>query len=380
MKPVLSFYTNVPTPYQLDLFEELKKYYSLQIVYFSDSVSDRYWNLNSFNKEYKITFLKNTGLFRFLNKKFLSFHFSFSIINVLRKDKAQVVIINGAYWSPNGVVALIISKLKGKKVYFWGEPIHPTNNKIKFFLKRIGLLPVRMATNGLMAIGVRAVNSFRHYGYNKPIHNIPYSIDIKEFERANLDSRKLSKTYADCRKQDEIVFLTSGTLSHRKGIDLVITAFKKLSEEFNVRLLIIGEGPLRPELETLAAGNQKINFLGFIEKEDVPYYFSISDIFIFASRYDGWALVINEAIASHLPIISSDNVGAAADLLVNGENAVICKNEATEEYYQAMRKLVTDEAFRLKLKAKSMDNMDRISSAYNAKRIYTICSEAEPVK
>lgn len=374
MKPVLSFYTNVPTPYQLDLFEELKKYYSLQIVYFSNSVSDRYWNLDSQSKDYKITFLKNTGLFRFLNKRFLSFHFSFSIINVLRKDKADVVIINGAYWSPNGVVALIVSKLKGKKVFFWGEPLQPTPNKIKFALKRIGLLPVRLATNGLLAIGVRAVNSFKHYGYKRPIHNIPYSIDIKKFENGQLNPEKLRTIYNDCRSANEIVFLSSGTLSHRKGIDLVINAFKKLSQEFNVRLLIIGEGPLRSELEALAAGNQKINFLGFIEKEDVPYYFNISDIFVFASRYDGWALVINEAIASHLPVISSDNVGAAADLLVNGENALICKNEATDEYYQAMRKLVADEAFRLKLKAKSMDNMDRISSAYNAKQIYSICS------
>ena len=75
--------------------------------------------------------------------------------------------------------------------------------------------------------------------------------------------------------------------------------------------------------ELAAPAGGRIVFLGFVEKNDIPYYFANSDIFAFASRYDGWALVINEALAADLPIISSDKVGAAVDKLKHRINVLV---------------------------------------------------------
>jgi glycosyltransferase involved in cell wall biosynthesis len=113
--------------------------------------------------------------------------------------------------------------------------------------------------------------------------------------------------------------------------------------------------------------------LGFKEKEDVPYYYAIADIFIFASRYDGWALVINEAAAADLAIIASNKVGAAMDKIENEYNGYICDPEDVNGFYKYMMLMILDPSRRDQI----IDNMRQLketfSSGYNARLVNEIC-------
>lgn len=373
-KPVLSFYTNMPTPYQLDFFDALKNYFVLKVIYFTTRENDRQWELNPGGKDYEVKVLTNNGLAKIVQKKIGSFHFSNEIFSVLRNENADFVLVNGTYWSPNVIIAILKAYGNKKRVCFWGEPIFPANNRIKIAIKKLLLWPVRKRTDFLLAIGKRAVESYKHYGYKKNIYNIPYSINTELFSPARLDNKILQVLINNYKPDKEIVFLSSGSLIYRKGMDTVINAFKLLPKDFKVKLIILGDGPEKENLAAMAVNDERIYFVGFQEKDMIPYWFNLADIFVFASRYDGWGLIINEAVAASLPIICSKEVGAAEDKLINNYNAVLADPGDVSGFEQAMRKLFLENEFRDELIKNGKKIKAEFSSEFCAKKLYEIYS------
>jgi len=371
MSKSLTVYTNMPTPYQLDFFEALSKLFVLRVIYFSVRESDRQWNLPIENQNYETVLLKDNTIASIFHKKFPSFHFSNQIINTFLSDKNQFLIVNGTYWSPNVLLLILLAKIRKKTIFFYGEALFPVKNKFQFLLKKVFLSPILLWTNGIIAVGTRAMTSYRNYGYRKKILNIPYNIDTAKFEKKNVDASKLDLLRARFASENKVVLLTSSSLITRKGVDIIIAAYKEASNHSSV-LIIIGDGPEMQHLKQLAYGFEGIHFVGFVEKQDIPYYFLMSDVFIFASLYDGWALVINEAIAAGLAIICSNSVGAAADKLVHMENAFICNSGNVKEYADAIKLLTGDNSLRQKFIAEIRKLTEEISSSYNAKKVYAI--------
>ncbi|RYY17351.1 MAG: glycosyltransferase [Chitinophagaceae bacterium] len=141
-------------------------------------------------------------------------------------------------------------------------------------------------------------------------------------------------------------------------------------------VLIVGDGEERTSLEAMAKDCPGITFLGFQDKSMVPYYFNVADAFVFASRYDGWGLIINEAIAASLPVICSRQTGAAIDKLDNGK-AILLDAEDVEGYSRAMEDMVTGKLNRWELISRTNQIAEEFSSEYNARQLYNICTAAE---
>jgi N-acetylgalactosamine-N,N'-diacetylbacillosaminyl-diphospho-undecaprenol 4-alpha-N-acetylgalactosaminyltransferase len=113
-------------------------------------------------------------------------------------------------------------------------------------------------------------------------------------------------------------FLTIGRLDEGKNHRLLIDALH-VSDIPDARLLIIGSGPVRQELETLVAGyglNDRISFLG--QRDDVFEWLSQSDCFVFGSNHEGFPNVLLEALACGLPIISTDCPSGPREILAPG--------------------------------------------------------------
>lgn len=371
MKPGLTFYTNMPTPYQLDFFDELKLRFDLTVVYFTAKENDRIWDLRLSGDGYKTVLLENSRSFKWIQQLFPSVHYSRALTEFGDNDANQFVIVNGTYWSPNVVLAIKTAAKRRKTVAFWSEAIFPVSNKLKIFIKRMLFKPVKDHTDFLMAIGRKAESCFREYGYANEIFNIPYNIRTDLFSGTAMDQVKLVHLQGKFGKGKDVIFLSSGSLIHRKGMDILINAFKRFPRETKAQLLIIGDGEDREILQSLIGGDSRIHLLGFQSKEDVPYFFRIADVFVFASRYDGWGLVINEAVAAGCAVISSDMVGAATDALVDGETAIICKSDDESAFHDAMNRML-DQSERSRFQRAVMDKAEVFSSEYNAKRVYEI--------
>jgi glycosyltransferase involved in cell wall biosynthesis len=366
MKPTLSFYTNIVSPYQLDFFEALSVHFHLKVIYFSKNESDRQWDLKEKNPNYESILLSNNELALIIQKHFSFFHFSWAIFKTVWYDKSSSVIVGGNYFIPNTIFVLLLSFIKQKKIYWFGEKLFPSNSRIKRLVKKILLQPLFSTCDAIFCIGQAAIDSYKSYGYKHECYLVPYNIDNNKFCREFLDETKLNLFKSELNPFDKQIVLTSGSLIYRKGMDVAIKAFMALPNDIRAQseLWILGDGPLRHLLEDLTNKNTNIRFMGFIDSIDVPYYFSLSKLFLFCSRYDGWGVVINEAISAGLPVVVSDSV-SASELIEEDLGGYICKPEDIGSFAKAIELVISDEKL-----MQSMSNYNlQISHKWNSKNM-----------
>tara|TARA_B100000131_G_scaffold309610_1_gene340320 strand:+ start:135 stop:1235 length:1101 start_codon:yes stop_codon:yes gene_type:complete len=107
--------------------------------------------------------------------------------------------------------------------------------------------------------------------------------------------------------ENEFVFLSIARLIKSKGIFDVLNAFKLVNKELKARLILIGDGPLKNDLEAYISNNELRNFIIFkSENTKIKDYLSASDTFLNSSYSEGFSLVSVEALANQIPIIASD--------------------------------------------------------------------------
>ena len=110
----------------------------------------------------------------------------------------------------------------------------------------------------------------------------------------------------------DIVFV--GILDDNKNVRMLIDEIKKIPK--GVSLTVIGNGPLRDNLNILSKGYDNISFLGTLPNEEVSAYIANSDLLILPSKYDGWGAVVNEALMVGTPVLASEYCGSS--ILLDG--------------------------------------------------------------
>ncbi|NET48525.1 MAG: glycosyltransferase family 4 protein, partial [Merismopedia sp. SIO2A8] len=162
-----------------------------------------------------------------------------------------------------------------------------------------------------------------------PTFNIPYYCDLADFQQ-NIPHRPRSP----------ITLLFCGQMIHRKGVDLLLHAFERLHQQgYGVKLLLVGREAELPQMLSDLPDDVKrdIEFAGFQAPECLPQFFHHADLFILPSRYDGWGVVVNQALGAGLPIICSDAVGAAHDLVEPGVNGDVFPAGDSTALFEALR-------------------------------------------
>lgn len=116
------------------------------------------------------------------------------------------------------------------------------------------------------------------------------------------------------------VILTAGRLTRQKDVGTLIQAFRILREQVDARLVVLGEGELRPELENLVTDlglQNAVELPGFV---DNPFkYMARSDVFALSSRWEGFGNVLVEAMAVGTAVVSTDCPTGPAEILADGE-------------------------------------------------------------
>lgn len=124
----------------------------------------------------------------------------------------------------------------------------------------------------------------------------------------------------------ERYLLASGRFVERKNFERLLDAYEIYRQKAGTEawdLVLVGEGPLMERLRPRAerpglAGH--VHLPGFVEYGDLPNYYGLADAYICPSVTDPWALVVNEAMASGLPVLVSECCGCVADLVREGKN------------------------------------------------------------
>jgi poly(glycerol-phosphate) alpha-glucosyltransferase len=301
----VTFYSILPSPYQRDLFGALSRRpeVNLSVYYLEDAHPDNPWPEQDLQPYEKIL---SGGHLTWGSSRF---HWNWHLPHL---ENTDVVVFNGY----QNLMAQLILHTQSQKIpcLFWGEKMVASATGVKGKLQHL-LAQGLNRCQAIVAIGSRAEADYRQRFPRQTVFNIPYYCNLSNFVQ-NLPHRP----------RHPITILFCGQMIQRKGLDVLLQAFAQaIQGELEARLLLVGRAAELPQmLETLPSEvRQQIDYAGFQSPEALPQFFQKADIFVLPSRYDGWGVVVNQALGAGLPIICSDAVGAAHDLIEPGINGWI---------------------------------------------------------
>ena len=188
----------------------------------------------------------------------------------------------------------------------------------------------------------------REMGVDSPIEVIPNGVDLAPFrsptpiDRASLGLR-----------DDDVVLAFVGRLGVEKNMEfLVRAAAGVLAAHPNVRLLLVGDGPERDNLEDRARHSgvgDRIVFTGLVPYTDVPRYLAASDVFVTASRTEVHPLSVIEALAAGLPVVGINSPGVS-DTIIDGQNGFVAQDDLAA-FTAKLSHIVIDEGLRRQMAA-----------------------------
>ncbi len=301
------FLTNAPTPYQLDFFDELARHHDVQVVHLFRELRNLAWHLPSRPWLHE---LGRGGE-------------SVELWRRLRGFRPEVVLIGG-YSLPLSERCKWMARSAGAKVFYWLEK--PNQVPPWKALLREAVLRTRLPTvDGVLGIGGQAVEAYRPFA--RRVELLPYSIAPERYQPRVGE-----------RAPGPVRFLFAGQYIERKGVPELLDAFRGFAAT-EASLTLAGTGPLAGAVAAAARAQPQLVDAGFVPPDELPALFARSDVFVLPSRFDGWAVVVGEAMASGLAIIGTRETGAAAELVVEGVSGHFCATDA-RSIATAMRRYV----------------------------------------
>lgn len=262
--------------------------------------------------------------------------------------------------SYSGFAALFFKK-KNPNVSFIltlqeGDPIDYIRGQVRFvsgWFKQIFIKADRIQT-----ISTYLADWARSMGATAPIAIIPNGVDISLFTQPIAET-EIQAVRQEIKKEPQDIFLvTTSRLVVKNAVADVVKSLIHLP--VNVKFLIIGDGELRQDIESIAKVGgviDRVTFLGQKEYKTLPHYLKACDIFVRPSISEGMGNSFIEAMAAGIPVIATP-VGGIPDFLKDRETGLFCEVENPKSIADQVIKLIEDRTLR-----------ERI--VYNAKHVVT---------
>jgi glycosyltransferase involved in cell wall biosynthesis len=160
----------------------------------------------------------------------------------------------------------------------------------------------------------------------------------------------------------ENIILAVGRLHPVKGFDLLIEAFSKLKTPKDWKIVILGEGPEKENLNKLIAKSglkNKITLAGAVS--DIEYYYKKSSIFALSSRAEGFPIGLCEAMGYGCAPIAFDCLTGPREIIENNQNGILIEAENIQQLTSAMQNLINDKQKRIALAKNAVTLYDRLA-------------------
>lgn len=341
MKKV-TFVTNIPSPYRLEFFDQLGQLVDLTVIFEAERnyALNEKWYTDKI-RTFKAIFLKKGAIEeRKINWKILKY--------ISRK---QDVLIFTNYSCFTEMAALLWAKLR--RIPYWMEldgALLRKEGKVKHWVKSF---LIRGAQQYLSS-SENTDRVLEHYGVNKnKIQRYPFT-SVSECQV--LDHVPTKEKKEKLRQQlgmtEGKIIISVGQFIHRKGFDILLHTAAQLPKDIGV--YIIGGKPTDDYLQIKKEMNlQRVHFVDFMPTDQLSKYYQAADAFVFPTREDIWGLVVNEAMANGLPVITTERCVAGLELVKNGENGYIVPvddadalAEAVTKFYAGDMRSMAEEALR----------------------------------
>lgn len=322
--PLLVHLTNIPTPYRIafcnTLRQVLKDYgYGLYVLYCAEREPNRHWKIPFDEIDYPYEILPGVSL----SLEKYNLHFNPIVVQRLRELHPQFVLAAGGWNIPTVLLASSRVLCGSSFRVFWNEGhadavLHPAG-PIAWLRRRC------LRAYDAFAVPNESSASFveKELGFRPIIFPLPNTVE-DDFYRA---ARTMSKSHVRSRlglPQDMTIFVSVTRLDEGKGVRELVEAMLQIQNEYRCCLVLVGEGPLRQELETYVRAHQlNIYFTGQQSQTRVRDYLAAADAFALASKRDPNPLAVIEAAFAGLPLLVSGKAGNVKELVRDGYSGFV---------------------------------------------------------
>ena len=259
--------------------------------------------------------------------------FVYGLARSLRAGRFDALWLHG-YAHQVNLRALVIARSLGMRVFLRTDSqlASSTSNRLKARLKAHLLQRLFLSVDAFLVAGSLNRDYFRYYGAPEAkMFLLPFAVDNEFFQQqATLarPERERLRAALGLSPGRPIILFASKFLRRKRAGDL-LEAYRRLSpdgrEEPLPYLLFVGDGEEKAAVEAQAKqlGWPSVRFLGFKNQSELPPLFDLCDVFVLPADSEPWGLIVNEVMNAAKPVIVTDEVGAAPDLVRDGENGYV---------------------------------------------------------
>lgn len=329
VKQRILYLTNIPSPYRVEFFNELTKYMDVTVAFELRNAKNRDegWQSEESYK-FKAVFMKQ--LITRTESAYCP-----EVFKLLKEFKNDIIVVGG-YATPTGMAAILY--LKAKKIPFYLNCDGGFIGNDSLFKKKVKTFFIGSA-NYYLSTGVGADKYLVYYGAKKErIYHYSFSSlreeDIEATVKTEDEKVSLRKELGITGK-NMIVFV--GSFIHRKGIDILLKACKGKED---TAVVLVGGSDISGYEEVISSKLKKYIYpVGFKNKEEIKKYYQAADLMVLPTREDIWGLVVNEAMAQGLPIVTTNRCLAGLSLVENDKNGYVVPVEDVNAVKDAIEKI-----------------------------------------
>ena len=329
------YWNNIPSPYMVDRFNAIASRGTLDFeAWFNERTErDRSWAVEEGEWRFRYRYVKSVGLGK-ARLRFPPTLFKRNVPDVLVSLYAEPVFVFG-WW---------LARTRGGKTIFWSQITFDEwvkRTRAKTLLKRWMFSRVDATLGAGKDSQARAIS----YGTDRSRARVlPHAIDY-DFLAGEAAKYQESRTQIrDTIGVHGLTFIYVGRLWAGKGVMYLLQAFHKLQDTYGdtSSLLLVGDGPDEQRIRDYVRNHRikSVYLVGFHQKPRLPYFYAAADVFVFPSLGDPYGLVIDEALASGLPVISTDRAGEVNSRIEHGKNGFIVDAGGMDSLFMTMRLFV----------------------------------------
>jgi glycosyltransferase involved in cell wall biosynthesis len=337
MKPRVVYWNNMPTPYMVERFNAAASNRNFDFeAWFSTRVAaHRTWNVDESTWRFRYRYLPSIGR----GEHPLAFP-----APLLGSEAPDLVV--SLYASTAFLFGWRLARLRGARTAFWAEVTFDSwvrRRRWKETLKKI-VLP---RADAILTAGRDGADFVKRYGVpDDRIFIVPHVIDFERYAQASAITPGERQRIRDRLGLHGTTFVYVGRLWRGKGVAYLIDAFASLQRTTTaeVSLLLVGDGPDEEWLRTRCEEERTDNvaFAGFHQADTLPALFAAGDVFVFPTLGDPFGMVVPEAMACGLPVISTSAAGELHDRVIDCVNGFVVAPADSAALVAPMRRLVDD--------------------------------------
>lgn len=337
-----------PAPYRAPLFDLLAREpgIDLTVVYAARTLAGRSWRVELHHPARFLRGLRVPGVGRLLAHDYVV---SPDVASVLRGIDPDVVVVSG--WSTFACQAALLWCRRRGVPYVLQVESHDVGPRAEWRRAVKGAVVPRVVRGAswVLVAGTLARESMLERGaHPERMGLFAVTVDVPALARQaeELRPRRDELRARVGAEPDDVVVLSAARLAPEKGLDTLVRAVAATGDE-RLLVLVVGEGKERERVQAIArAEGVRLLLPGSRPWEEMVEVYVVADVFALLSEREPWGVVVNEAAACSLPLVLSDRVGAAADLLREGENGFLVRAGDVQGAASVLGRLAADPALR----------------------------------